>query len=124
MKRTWWITAAGTGALIVLTFFLAGCEQKSVNQILAEPNRYRNHDVTVVGVVTESASLLGHGAYQVDDGTGRIWVVSGKGTPRKGARVAVRGKIRDVIDVSSIMRLPGIVGEGLVLVESQHKARY
>jgi len=26
---------------------LVGCESKTINQILAEPQRYRNHDVSI-----------------------------------------------------------------------------
>ncbi len=71
----------------------------------------------------ESVSLLGHGAYKLDDGTGTIWVVSRHGVPRKGARVKVKGKVRDVVDVSTIFKLPEQVGSGLVMVEDEHKAQ-
>ena len=37
---------------------------------------------------------LGNGMYQVDDGTGKIWVLSeGFGVPSKGAKVSVTGNI-------------------------------
>jgi hypothetical protein len=35
------------------------------------------------------------GAYRIDDNTGQLWVVSDKGTPRTGARVTVKGTIRE-----------------------------
>jgi hypothetical protein len=54
--------------------------------------------VTVKGEVTQSVSVLGHGTYKIQDGNGSLWVVSTKGVPRKGARVKVTGKIRDVAD--------------------------
>ena len=75
------------------------------------------------GLTLESVSLLGHGAYKLDDGTGTIWVVSRHGVPRKGARVSVKGKVRDVVDVSTIFKLPEQVGSGLVMVEDSHKAQ-
>ena len=103
---------------------LAGCATKSINRIMAEPARYANQDVTVEGTVTQSVSLLGHGSYRIDDGTGSLWVVSTKGVPRKGARVKVTGKIRDVADLGSIVKLPEAVGSGLVMQESKHKASY
>jgi hypothetical protein len=71
----------------------------------------------------KSASLLGHGAYELDDGTGRIWVVSNHGVPRRGARVRAKGRIKDVVDVSTVIKLPKEVGSGLVLLEEEHRAR-
>ncbi len=59
----------------------------------------------------------------LDDGTGKLWVVSDKGTPRQGARIAVRGKIKDAFDLTSFVRLPEIVGSGLVMVETEHRAK-
>lgn len=110
-------------ALIALVVFLAACEQKTINQILAEPDRYANHDVGIEGKVVRSYSILGRGAYEVDDGTGRLWVVSEKGVPRTGARVGVKGKIKDGFDLSSIVKLPDPLKSGLVMIESEHRAR-
>lgn len=109
---------------VVLGLAMAGCATRSINSLLAEPSRYANRDVSVKGTVTHSVSLLGHGAYQIDDGTGTLWVVSTKGVPRKGARVRVTGKVRDVADLGSVVKLPEAVGAGLVMTESKHKASY
>ena len=103
---------------------LTGCATKSINDILADPSRYANREVTVKGEVTQSVSVLGHGSYKIEDGSGSLWVVSTKGVPRKGARVHVTGKIRDVADLSSVLKLPDVVGSGLVMTESKHKASY
>ena len=86
----WWAFLMLAGTVL----FLPGCEQKTINHILADPQRYANHEVEVVGKVARSYSVLGHGAYQVDDGTGILWVVSKTGVPREGARVGVKGTIR------------------------------
>jgi hypothetical protein len=109
---------------IILALGLWGCATKTINHIMAEPSRYNNRDVTIKGTVVKSASLLGHGTYQIDDGTGTLWVVSKKGVPRKGARVKVTGKIRDVVDLGAVVKLPEAVGSGLVMTESKHKASY
>jgi hypothetical protein len=101
---------------------LTGCGTKTINHIMADPSRYNNQEVTIKGTVTQSVSLLGHGSYQIDDGTGTLWVVSNKGVPRKGARVKVSGKIRDVADLGSVLKLPEVVGSGLVMMESSHEA--
>ena len=107
----------------VLGLLAAGCATTNVARLLAEPQRFDNKDVGLKGDVVESVSLLGHGAYKLDDGTGTIWVVSRHGVPRKGARVKVKGKVRDVVDVSTIFKLPDQVGSGLVMVEDSHQAQ-
>jgi hypothetical protein len=109
--------------IIVAALFAAACEQKSINQIKAEPNRYSNREVAIVGQVTQSMSLLGRGAYEVDDGTGRLWVVSRAGVPRKGARVIVKGTIRDAFNLEAVVRLPQPLSSVLVMMESEHRAR-
>jgi hypothetical protein len=102
----------------------AGCARTTVSRILAEPQRYTHRgDVRLDGDVVESMSFLGHGAYKLDDGTGTIWVISNHGVPRRGARVKVHGRIRDVVDVSTIMRLPEQIGSGLVMTDASHRAR-
>lgn len=101
-----------------------GCARTTISRILAEPQRYTHRsDVRLDGDVVESMSFLGHGAYKLDDGTGTIWVISNHGVPRRGARVKVHGRIRDVVDVSTIMRLPEQIGSGLVMTDAEHRAR-
>jgi len=124
MSRTMPSRVSAAIVAVSLGLALAGCATKSINHIMAEPSRYANRDVTVKGTVTKSASVLGRGTYQIDDGTGTLWVVSKKGVPRKGARVKVTGKIRDVVDLGSVIPLPPEVGSGLVMTESKHKASY
>ena len=88
---------------------------------MADPSRYANKEVAVVGNVTRSVSVLGRGAYEVEDGTGRLWVVSQTGVPRQGARIVVKGKVRDAYDLT-LFNLPEPMSSGLVLVEISHKA--
>lgn len=109
--------------VILLALFMSGCEQKTVNQIKADPSRYANKEVSVVGTVVRSYSVLGRGAYEIDDGTGKLWVVSEKGVPREGAKIAVRGTIRDGYNLGSLVKLPEAVSSGLVMIESKHKAQ-
>ena len=107
----------------VLFLLMSACEQKSISQIRAQPGRYSHREVAVVGSVVRSFSVLGRGAYEVDDGTGRLWVVSERGVPREGARVGVWGTIRDGFNLSAFVRLPEPIGSGLVMVENNHKVR-
>jgi len=116
----------GLAVLAVAAMVSAACAAKSVNQILADPGRYRDREVTVSGAVVDSFSFANRGVYRIDDSTGALWVVSDKGVPRKGARVTVKGTIREGFNLGSLgdrITLPPGVGSGLVMVESSHKAR-
>lgn len=124
MNRSVLSPAAAVVLAASFALALTGCATKRINDILADPSRYANKDVTVEGDVTQSVSVLGHGSYKIEDGGGSLWVVSTKGVPRKGARVKVTGKIRDVADLGSVLKLPDVVGSGLVMTESKHKASY
>jgi len=124
MKRITFVRASFTIAMAFMTLFLVACQERTINQIMADPQRYANHEVGIVGNVVQSYSVIGKGVYQVDDGTGRLWVVSDKGVPRKGARVGVKGTIRDGFDLGSLVRLPEAIKSGLVMMEAQHKAKY
>ena len=114
--------AAALALVAAFALSASGCATTTVARLLAEPNKYRNDNVSLTGDVTESMSLLGHGAYKLDDGTGTLWVVSRRGVPRKGARVKVKGEVKDVVDIGSIFKLPDEIGSGLVLLESSHRA--
>jgi len=104
----------------------SACASRSVNQIIADPSRYRNRDVRVSGAVVDSYSLADRGAYLIDDGTGQLWVVSDRGVPRRSARVTVKGRVREGFNLGALgdrINLPPGVEAGLVLMESSHKAK-
>ena len=123
MKRSRCRSCALLTLLLLWAFAMAGCEQKTINEIKADPQRYASRDVAVVGNVTKSFSVLGRGAYEIDDGTGKLWVISQSGVPREGARVVVKGKIRDAFDLSSFITLPERISSGMVMMEESHKAK-
>jgi hypothetical protein len=111
------------GIVLALALATIACEQKSINAIRADPGRYANKEVAVVGNVTRSFSLLGRGAYELDDNTGKLWVLSEKGVPLQGARVFVKGTIRDGFNLGDLIKLPEPVNSGLVMIESEHRAK-
>ena len=79
--------------LLASALFLMGCpSQTTVNKVSSDPTRYRGKEVLIVGTVTNSFGALGQGAYELDDETGKIWVVTRRGVPSKGARVGAVGK--------------------------------
>jgi hypothetical protein len=112
--------------LSVTALVSAACAARTVNQVIADPSRYRNREVKLSGTVVDSYSLVNRGAYRIDDGTGQLWIVSDNGVPRKSARVDVKGTIREGFNLGSLgdrINLPSAVGSGLVLIESSHKAK-
>lgn len=122
MRRDTLRKAASVAAGAVLALALVAC-RTTINQVLAEPGKYANQEITVGGQVVKSASLLGRGAYQIDDGTGTLWVVTKSGAPRQGARVAVKGRVRDVVNLGEVLPLPPEIGSGLVMIETEHRAQ-
>src|SRR5262245_63526007 len=105
-------------ATLVIALALAGaaCGARSINQLLADPAKYRNQSVTVRGTVDQSASVAGRGAYRLIDGDQGLWVVTTSGAPRRGARVNVTGKVQDGYDLSAfggLLQLPNALRSGL-----------
>jgi hypothetical protein len=72
--------------------FIACPQQTTINQINGDPARYRGKEVIIVGTVTNSFGALGQGAYELSDETGKIWVITQRGVPSKGARVGAVGR--------------------------------
>jgi hypothetical protein len=96
-----------------------------MGRVTADPSRYRNREVTVNGTVVTSVSVLGRGAYRVQDDSGALWVVSTVGVPREGSRVSVRGRIHDGFDASSLsgVPLPAGLSQGVVMVATSHRVK-
>jgi len=74
---------------------LAGCPTRTtVASINRDPGRYAGKEVTIAGRVSSSFGALGSGVFQIDDGTGTMWVFSQNyGVPGNGARVATTGRV-------------------------------
>ena len=89
-------------AVSVVMLVLVGCPPHvTVANLQSRPDKYYNKEVTVTGTVTEGFGLLGQGAFQIDDGTGKIWVLAnGFGVPNKGARVGVQGRFASGVELA------------------------
>ena len=81
--------------IVAASLSMTGCPPTMrIAEINRDPGRYYNREVTVVGRVTRSYGALGQGVYEIDDGTGRIWVLTEKyGVPGKDAYVGVQGRV-------------------------------
>ncbi len=81
--------------LVAAALSFTACPSKTnIGKINADPDRYLNKEVGVVGRVTDSYGVpFVGGAYEIDDGTGRLWVLSEKSAPAKGSQVGVKGRV-------------------------------
>lgn len=89
----------------------------NIGKILANPSKYSQKEVVIAGRVTNSfgIAMLG-GIYQIDDGTGSIWVLTNKGVPSKGAEVGLKGRVQEGMSYSGR-------SYGLGVVEQERKVR-
>jgi hypothetical protein len=89
------IAAVLLGAAVLLT----GCkdDRTRISSILGNPDGFVDREVLIGGTVTKTYAadlvITEAGAYQVDDGTGRIWVIATSGVPREGETVALKGTV-------------------------------
>src|SRR5258705_3780867 len=104
-------------AVLAGTLFLTACpSQTNIGKINADPGRYRNKEVGIVGRVTDSYGVLGNGAYEIDDGTGRIWVATRRGIPSRGSQVGTKGSVHTGLSF-------GGRSSGTVIEETDHPAK-
>jgi len=81
-------------ALLSGTILFTACpSQTNIARINADPGRYRGKEVGIAGRVIDSYGVMGQGAYEIDDGTGRIWVATTRGVPARGSRVGTKGYV-------------------------------
>ena len=117
---------AGFALVAVMALSAAACGT-TINRIMADPSHYRDRQAKISGRVVDSYSLGPRGAFLIDDQTGRLWVLSDRGVPRRGAWVKVTGTIREGYNMGSMgdrLRLPMGLETGIVLIEDYHKARF
>jgi hypothetical protein len=93
--------AVSGGVLVVL--LLAGCASSpmSIRSVVKNAGALNGTTVTVQGRVRTGAALFGNGAYQLDDGTATIWVLTRNGTPAANGKRTVDGKVRQALHVGS-----------------------
>jgi hypothetical protein len=103
-------------APLSLIVFLSACGSIKIARINADPSRYANRTVTVTGKVVNSVGVLGTGGYQLEDNTGRIYVLSRSGVPSRGSVVKVTGPVSPGVQV-----LGNPVG--VAIKEQQHRVK-
>ncbi|HEY1497170.1 MAG TPA: hypothetical protein VGF49_21590 [Candidatus Solibacter sp.] len=102
--------------LLAAAILLAGCAPMTIGRINADPSHFRDRTVRVTGTVTNSVGLMGKGGYQLEDSTGRIYVISGKGVPSRGSKVTVTGRVAPGAEVLG-------TAIGVAIREDSHSVR-
>jgi hypothetical protein len=103
--------------IVPAALLLTSCGSTRIGRILADPTRYQNRNVTVEGRVTNVVGAFVAGVYEVQDETGKIYVLSSRGVPTKGARVKVQGNVTPGLNVMGR-------SFGTTIRESNHKVRF
>lgn len=86
-------------------------QSQIIGRLLNSPNDFANKDLDITGKVVNTfdptSGLLGFAAYQVEDGSGKIWVISRAGSPSVGQDIRLKARLRrDPLPVA--VSLPGI----------------
>jgi len=102
--------------VLVAAVFLSACTSVRIANIKSDPNQFRNKTVRVNGKVTNSFGVLSMGFYEIEDSTGKIFVVSNQGVPSRGADVRVEGSVFSGAVV-------GGQALGIAIRESKHTVR-
>jgi hypothetical protein len=111
MKRTRIFSGA---AIALLSLALTGCPERiQIGDISRDPGRYYNKEVTVAGRVVRSYGAGGAGVYEIQDGTGTLWIATEKyGVPSKDTYVGVTGRV-----------MPGVTWGGRNYGNGMHETR-
>jgi len=78
---------------IATLLVIPGCKSTtSIKTILDNPELSNGKQVQIAGEVTKSPAMPESDAFEVDDGTGKVFVLSKEhGTPRVGTKLVVKG---------------------------------
>ena len=79
---------------LLLVLFLVACGTTKIADVNHDPGRFAGKEITISGRVSSSVGIFKQGAFEVDDGTGKIWVLSDRfGVPTQDASVKVTGTV-------------------------------
>lgn len=99
-RITWRFTVPFALLMLVL---IGGCQNiVPIKTLLDDPSRFDKQTVRIAGTVGKTIGVLGYGAFQLDDGTGTLTIVSKEGgAPREGATVWVEGEFRSAFTLGT-----------------------
>jgi len=94
---------------------LTACDLDTIAEVKGDPYKFTRETAHLGGVVTKSFGAMGYGIYEIEDKTGKIYVVSeGGGVPGRGARVEIKGKAKNAFTFAGF-------DYGTVILESDRK---
>ena len=107
------LCAIGLGVLA-----MRGCTRGvKVADVLASPERYYGSEVRVEGVAyTGLPAVQGYSVYEIDDGSGKLWVVSRGAVPTDGQALIATGRVNKSLHVGSVSLPTHLVEEGRTAV--------
>src|SRR5689334_15466254 len=122
---TAFVQALRLGTITVLLGGLIGCDQLaqsglSVSNIRDIQNKRDTSPLVYLkGKVTSQAKFLNNGAYQLQDGTGKVWVITNQmPIPNSGDEILIQGKV----EYESIPLAGKDLGE--VYIQEQQRLEY
>jgi hypothetical protein len=82
-------------SIALMSLALTACPERiRISDINRDPGRFYDKEVTVAGKVVRSYGAVQAGVYEIDDGTGTLWIATEKyGVPSKDKYVGVTGKV-------------------------------
>jgi hypothetical protein len=100
--------------IIIMAIVLSCAGVVRVSDIRERPSEFHDQRITLSGHVEEviTMPILGIGVYELNDGTGNIWVKPEGRTPRKGDKVKVTGEVKVGLMVSG-------QSFGIILIEKE-----
>ncbi|MDE3136946.1 MAG: hypothetical protein KGL59_10260 [Acidobacteriota bacterium] len=79
---------------LLAALFLVACGTTKIADVNHDPGRYAGKEITISGRVATSVGIFKQGAFEVDDGTGKMWVLSDQfGVPAQDTSVKVTGTV-------------------------------
>jgi len=75
---------------------LLRCTATKIRDILDHPRDYEKKDVTVYGTVVDASSMIFIKFFELEDGTGRIKVVTTRVLPQTGEKLRVTGRMESI----------------------------
>jgi hypothetical protein len=73
------------------SWFISHTNPLSISEIA---DRRNDQKVYIAGEVIRTVPLLKNGAYQIQDRTGKVWILTKAQLPSKGDKISIQGKIR------------------------------
>lgn len=97
----------GLGAIATATLALKpdlanrlGLGLTDIQAVAANPANYHTKTVTLRGKVVNQIGVLGSGAYELQDGTSSLWVLTQAGLPAVDTQLFVQGTPQEGVSVA------------------------